>query len=54
MDVSVIYGFADAMSFVIRFVLNFLYTILPSNIAVMFAIAFTAIVALAIKRGVFT
>lgn len=50
--VQTVIGFADAISFVIRYVLNFVSLILPNNIAVMFGIAFTAVIALAIKRGV--
>lgn len=47
-------GFADAISYVIRYVKAYLDLILPDNIALMFAIAFTVIVALSIKRSVVT
>lgn len=45
-------GFADAIAFVINYCYNFIRIIFPSNISLMFGIAFTVIVAIGIKRGV--
>ena len=52
--VKTVLGFADAISYIIRYVKAFIDLILPSNVALMFGIAFTVIVALAIKRSVVT
>ena len=50
--VSTVFGFADAISFIIRYVYEFINLVLPSNVGLMFGIAFTVVIALAIKRGV--
>lgn len=49
-----ILGFADAISYIINYVRSFLALLLPDNIALMFGIAFTVIVAISVKRGVAT
>lgn len=49
-----ILGFADAISYIINYVRSFLAIIMPDNIAIMFGIAFTVIVAISVKRGVAT
>lgn len=47
-------GFADAIGYVLRYIVEFINTLLPTDVSVMFGIGFTVMVAIAIKRGVLT
>lgn len=47
-------GFAGAIDHVIDYALAFLEDLLPSNVSSIYAICFTVVVGIAIKRGVLT
>ena len=49
--VTEVLGFADAIQDIVQTCINFLGVLLPSNLASVFAIAFTVSIAIAIKRG---
>lgn len=47
-------GFAGAISSIIDYALAFLEDLLPTNVSSIYAICFTVVIGIAIKRGVLT